>query len=268
MHTWTLLKNWEGEHKLAIHIFNLLSNMVLKIFLLQSLSMNQPITGVPTLEEHFLKAQDHTAPLPIWRPSNMLDCQRDDLTDQWWGMLYGLLEIYRSCLLGKSVLRTGMTRNPDNTDDGQKEKYHVGSLTQLRKNQPSAVYRLPHLVFRNGAHRVALCEATDDHGGIAAHRNLAKDNVMVGMIVNAEITAPSLAIFVRGTHEVGTSGARTEMLSTMSPNMDAAVKPHPAPIASTFWTILQIVFLKLMAYVVLCLSRQPAQTITTFIVLA
>ena len=37
---------------------------------------------VPTLEEHFLKAQDHTAPLPIWRPSIMLDCQRDDLTDE------------------------------------------------------------------------------------------------------------------------------------------------------------------------------------------
>jgi len=161
---------------------------------------------------------------------------------------------------------------------------------------------------------VAVCEATDDHGGIAAHRNIAKDNAMVGMMLNAEITAPSLAIFVRGTHEVGTfvelltqhqretenkseknrfwilhgciifrlaygrvtsgemvdptSGTRTEMLSTMSPNMDAAVKPHPAPIASTFWTILKIVFLKLMAYVVLCLSRQPAQTITTFIVLA
>ena len=146
---------------------------------------------------------------------------------------------------------------------------------------------------------MAVCEATDDHGGIAAHRNLAKDNAMVGMMLNAEITAPSLAIFVRGTHEVGTfvelltqhqretenkseknrfwilhgciifrlaygrvtsgemvdptSGTRTEMLS---------------PIASTFRTILKIVFLKLMAYVVLCLSRQPAQTITTFIVLA
>ena len=38
---------------------------------------------------------------------------------------------------------------------------------------------------------------------IAAHQNLAKDNAMLGMMVNAEITAPSLAVFVRGTHEVG-----------------------------------------------------------------
>ena len=59
---------------------------------------------VPTLEEHNLKAQDQTAPLPIWRPSIMLDCQYDDLTEE---ECYELLEIYRSCLLVKNVINPG-----------------------------------------------------------------------------------------------------------------------------------------------------------------
>jgi len=51
---------------------------------------------------------------------------------------------------------------------------------------------LPHLTFKNGAHIVALCAASD-----------ARGNAMRGMVVDAEITAPSLAFFLRGTHEVG-----------------------------------------------------------------
>jgi hypothetical protein len=35
---------------------------------------------VPTLEEHYIEAQDKTSPLPIWRPSIMLDCPHYDLT--------------------------------------------------------------------------------------------------------------------------------------------------------------------------------------------
>ena len=70
------------------------------------------------------------------------------------------------------------------------------------RRDPNCVV-LPHFVFRNGAHIVALCKATDEKGRIAAHQNLAKDNAMLGMMANAEIRAPSLAIFVRGTHEVG-----------------------------------------------------------------
>lgn len=125
---------------------------------------------------------------------------------------------------------------------------------------------------------MALCEASDDHGGIAAHQELAKENSMIGMVVNAEITAPSIALFFRGSHEVGTfielivhhqsetenkaaknrfwllhgcifrcayglvtsgemvdptSGIRTGKPENMTPNMDTAVKPHPAPLAST-----------------------------------
>ena len=62
---------------------------------------------------------------------------------------------------------------------------------------------LPYLVFRNGAHIVALCEANDPVGGIARHQHIARDDAMLGMVVNAEITAPSVAIFIRGTHAVG-----------------------------------------------------------------
>ena len=47
---------------------------------------------------------------------------------------------------------------------------------------------LPYLVFRNGAHIVALCEASDAQGGIAVHQNVARDNAMLGMVVNAEIS--------------------------------------------------------------------------------
>ena len=134
------------------------------------------------------------------------------------------------------------------------------------------------MIYRNSAHAVALCEASDDHGGIAAHQELAKENSMIGMVVNAEITAPSIALFFRGSHEVGTfielivhhqsetenkaaknrfwllhgcifrcayglvtsgemvdptSGIRTGKPENMTPNMDTAVKPHPAPLAST-----------------------------------
>ena len=95
----------------------------------------------------------------------------------------------------------------------QKDIYHLALLTLNlgaikrqrfiggNKRFPSWIRRdpscvvLPHLIFRNGAHRVALCEASDDHGGIAKHQDLARDNAMLGMVVNAEITAPSLAIF-------------------------------------------------------------------------
>jgi hypothetical protein len=143
------------------------------------------------------------------------------------------------------------------------------------RRDPNCVV-VPHFVFRNGAHIVALCKATDEKGRIAAHQNLAKDNAMLGMMANAEIRAPSLAIFVRGTHEVGafiellcqhqretenkekenkfwilhgcifrlaygrvtsgemvnpSSGTRTTMPTSVSPNLEASVRPHPAPLA-------------------------------------
>ena len=54
---------------------------------------------------------------------------------------------------------------------------------------------LPHLVFRNAAHIVCLCEASDEYGGIAAHREIAEEYGMIGMVVHPAIQSQSLAIF-------------------------------------------------------------------------
>ena len=58
-------------------------------------------------------------------------------------------------------------------------------------------------MFRNAAHIVCLCEASDEYGGIAAHREIAEDYGMIGMVVHPAIQSQSLAIFLRGSHEVG-----------------------------------------------------------------
>ena len=63
---------------------------------------------------------------------------------------------------------------------------------------------LPHLVFRNAAHIVCLCEASDEHGGIAIHRELATEYGMIGMVVHPAIQSQSVAVFIRGDHDVGT----------------------------------------------------------------
>jgi hypothetical protein len=60
------------------------------------------------------------------------------------------------------------------------------------------------LIFRNSAHVVTLCEAHDEDGGIAIHQQIAHDHSMLGMVVHAEISVPSLAIFIRGSHSAGT----------------------------------------------------------------
>ena len=171
---------------------------------------------VPTLKEHYTDSQDQTSPLLIWRLCWIVNAMifRDD-------ECFGLLEIYRSVLLSKGVFKAGKIRTTDNGCETQKVIYHLALLTLnlgainrqpliggtkkfpswIRKD-PSCVV-LPHLIFKNGARIVAWCEASDAHGGIAIHQDLARDNAMLGMVVNAEITAPSLAIFLQGTHEVG-----------------------------------------------------------------
>ena len=74
---------------------------------------------------------------------------------------------------------------------------HAKFPSYIRKS-PECV-TLPYLVFRNGAHIVLLCEANDDKGGIKANEQVAKDHGMVGIVINAEISAPSLACFIRGS---------------------------------------------------------------------
>ena len=81
---------------------------------------------VPSLEEHYVQAQDQTSPLPIWRPEIMLDCQHHDLTDD---EFYQLLEIFSRCLMGKIAISGAPTRNTGNVDSSQKDSYHLGILT-------------------------------------------------------------------------------------------------------------------------------------------
>ena len=50
---------------------------------------------------------------------------------------------------------------------------------------------------------MCLCEASDEYGGIAVHRELAEEYGMLGMVVHPAIQSQSLAIFLRGSHEVG-----------------------------------------------------------------
>ena len=62
---------------------------------------------------------------------------------------------------------------------------------------------LPYLVLQNGAHITTLCEASDDKGGIERRDEIARQNGVLGMVVHAELTAPSVACFIYGTHDNG-----------------------------------------------------------------
>ena len=90
------------------------------------------------------------------------------------------------------------------------KSYNVGSINRqlviggnvrfpkhIRDDPDSVV--LPHLPLRNGAHIISLCEASDDKGGMQRHQQLARDNAMLGMVVHAETSAPSIALFIRDT---------------------------------------------------------------------
>ena len=174
---------------------------------------------VPTLQEHFLDAQDET-PLPIWRPMVFFKCpDGPQLTEQ---EINRLLELFRSCLLGKRAVQGVVMRSKQNINDTQKDTYQLGILT-LNLGHINRVpyiggsskfpkwvrtdtnYRaLPYLVFRHSAHITCLCEASDEYGGIAIHQQIARDHGMIGMVVHPEINSQSLAIFIRGDHSVGT----------------------------------------------------------------
>ena len=93
---------------------------------------------------------------------------------------------------------------------------------------------LPYLVFRNRAHIVTLCEASDTKGGMTIHEQLAKDHRMLGMVINAEITAPSLACFLRGSHD---SGTFVGLL--LHHQFETAQKPKPE---NNFWIFHGAVF--------------------------
>ena len=58
-------------------------------------------TRIPTLQEHYIDAQDQT-PLPIWRPEAYF--KYPDGGDLETEEILRLLELFRSCLLGKRAV--------------------------------------------------------------------------------------------------------------------------------------------------------------------
>lgn len=93
----------------------------------------------------------------------------------------------------------------------------------IRKD-PNCVV-LPYLVFRNGAGPV---------GGIARHQHIVRDHAVLGMVVHAEITAPPVAVFVRGTHEVGSF---VDLLGQRQYDTEQKTKPD-----NKFWIIHGCIF--------------------------
>ena len=173
---------------------------------------------IPTLQEHFVDAQDQT-PLPIWRPEAFF--KYPDGGDLKEGEILRLLELFRSCLLGKRAVLGVAKRTKENIHEFQKDTYQLGILTLNLGHINRIPYiggcskfpkwvrtdinhrALPHLVFRNAAHIVCLCEASDEYGGIAVHRELAEEYGMIGMVVHPAIQSQSVAIFLRGSHDAG-----------------------------------------------------------------
>ena len=165
---------------------------------------------IPTLQEHFVDAQDQT-PLPIWRPEAFFKYpDGGDLKEE---EILRLLELFRSCLLGKRAILGVAKRTKENIHEFQKDTYQLGILTLNLGHINRLPYiggcskfpkwvrtdinhrALPHLVFRNAAHIVCLCEASDEYGGIAVHRELADEYGMIGMVVHPHIQSQSVAIF-------------------------------------------------------------------------
>ena len=174
---------------------------------------------VPTLQEHFLDAQDET-PLPIWRPEVFFKYpDGPDLTEK---EIDRLLELFRSWLLGKRAVQGVAMRSEQNINDTQKDSYqlriltlNLGHINRVPKIGGSSKFpkwvrtdtkyrALPYLIFRHSAHITCLCEASDEYGGIAIHQQVARDHGMIGMVVHPEINSQSVAIFLRGDHSVGT----------------------------------------------------------------
>jgi len=174
---------------------------------------------VPSIETHYVDCQDEKS-LPIWRPEIFFSYPEDsELSDD---EVLGLLELFRTCMLGKRAAQGIAIRTSDNMAETQKDSYQLGILSLNlgainripyiagKHRFPSWVrkdiqYRaLLYLVFRNVAHIVTLCEAHDAHGGIAAHQQAAAEHGMMGMVVHPESNSQSLAIFVRGDASFGT----------------------------------------------------------------
>ena len=185
-----------------------------------------PLSKTITFKDNYIQHQDPEVPLPSWRPPILISCKHHDLTED---------ECYD--------LKTGEFRNPDSAAESQKDTYHLSLLTLklgningkpcigghvkfpswIRKD-PNCVV-LPYLVFRNGAGPV---------GGIARHQHIVRDHAVLGMVVHAEITAPPVAVFGRGTHEVGSF---VDLLGQRQYDTEQKTKPD-----NKFWIIHGCIF--------------------------
>ena len=75
---------------------------------------------VLTLQEHYIDAQDET-PLPIWRPMIYFKYPEGPwLTDT---EILRLLELFRSCLLGKRAVQGVVKRTKENIHESQRDTY-------------------------------------------------------------------------------------------------------------------------------------------------
>ena len=81
---------------------------------------------IPTLQEHYIDAQDQT-PLPIWRPEAYF--KYPDGGDLETEEILRLLELFRSCLLGKRAVQGVVKRTKENVHEFQKDTYQLGILT-------------------------------------------------------------------------------------------------------------------------------------------
>ena len=125
------------------------------------------------MKEHYHDAQGET-PLPIWRPEVYFKYPEGEELSE--AEIFRLLELFRSSLLGKKAVQ-GVVMRTKNIHEFQRGTFQLGILTLnlghinrvpyiggnskfpqwVKTNINDRV--LPHLVFRNAADIVRLCEA-------------------------------------------------------------------------------------------------------------
>ena len=78
---------------------------------------------VPSIETHYVDCQDEKS-LPIWRPEIFFSYPEDsELSDD---EVLGLLELFRTCMLGKRAAQGLALRTSDNMAETQKDSYQLG----------------------------------------------------------------------------------------------------------------------------------------------
>ena len=203
----------------AIPTCNLLHGMVsristtLVIFMICQLEVESPLsrstTSTPRIRRHFRFGDLR----PILSTLTVVTLRKRRFSVYWNSSDRAFLVKEQS-----SVFPSALRKN---VHEFQKDTYQLGILTLNLGHINRVPYiggcskfpkwvrtdmnhrALPHLVFRNAAHIVCLCEASDEYGGIAFHRELAEEYGMIGMVIHPAIQSQSVAIFLRGSHDAG-----------------------------------------------------------------